>query len=142
MTAVRPAAGLLNTFTEQDGLLFLNPAAFADAGARHVWQSRARFPRLPPLDVVLSKHFGGERNLEFRTEIFNVFNVANFANPIATLPNALPSAALAEANKVQPGQPGSTAAAGGAFGSLTSTVGRTVGLGTGRQVQFALRVNF
>ena len=29
-----------------------------------------------------------------------------------------------------------------AFGALTSTVGRTVGLGTARQIQFAFRVNF
>jgi hypothetical protein len=98
-------------------------------------------PGFRQLDMVLSKHFGGARNVEFRTEVFNLFNVANFANPIATLPNALPSTALSEANKVQPGQP-YTAAAGGTFGSLTSTVGRTVGLGTSRQIQFALRVNF
>jgi hypothetical protein len=39
------------------------------------------------------------------------------------------------------GQP-YTAAAAGTFGRLTSTVGRTVGLGTPRQVQFALRFNF
>jgi hypothetical protein len=134
----------VNPFTEQDGLLFLNPAAFAtptpgtygnlERGALHG-------PGFRQLDVVISKHFGGEHNVEFRTEVFNLFNVANFANPVATLPNALPSAALTEANKVQPGQP-YTAAAGGTFGSLTSTVGRTVGLGTGRQVQFALRINF
>jgi hypothetical protein len=60
---------------------------------------------------------------------------------VATLPNALPSAATSEANKVQPGQ-AFTSAAAGTFGTLTSTVGRTVGLGTSRQVQFALRMNF
>ena len=45
------------------------------------------------------------------------------------------------ANQVQPGQP-FTQAAAGTFGKLTSTVGRTVGLGTNRQAQFALRFNF
>jgi hypothetical protein len=30
----------------------------------------------------------------------------------------------------------------GTFSSLTSTVGRTVGLGTNRQVQFAFRYSF
>ena len=35
-----------------------------------------------------------------------------------------------------------TSAAAGAFGTLTSTVGRTVGLGTPRQVQLAFRFNF
>jgi hypothetical protein len=60
---------------------------------------------------------------------------------VASLPNALPSSSLTEANKLQPGQP-YTAAAAGAFGSLVSTVSRTVGLGTGRQVQFAFRMTF
>ncbi len=73
--------------------------------------------------------------------MFNLFDAANFSNPVATLPNALPTNALTEANKVQPGQAYSSAAAG-TFGTITSTVGRTVGLGTSRQVQFALRLNF
>jgi len=85
--------------------------------------------------------FGDGRDVEFRTEIFNIFNITNFANPVGTLPNALPGASLTEANRVQPGQPYTNAAAG-TFGRLTSTVGRTVGLGTPRQVQFALRFNF
>ena len=67
--------------------------------------------------------------------------VVKLPNPVGTLPAALPTTALTEANKVQPGQP-YTAAAAGTFGKLTSTVGRTVGLGTPRQVQFALRFNF
>jgi len=60
---------------------------------------------------------------------------------VATLPLALPANSLSEANKVKPGQP-YTAAAAGTFGTITSTVGRTVGLGTTRQVQFAFRLNF
>jgi hypothetical protein len=93
--------------------------------------------------MVLAKHFpvGGRRNIEFRAEIFNLLDRANFSNPVATLPNALPSAVTTESNKVQPGQ-AFTSAAAGTFGTLTSTVGRTVGLGTSRQVQLALRMNF
>jgi hypothetical protein len=53
----------------------------------------------------------------------------------------MPTASLTEANRVQPGQPYSAAAAG-TFGRLTGTVGRTVGLGTPRQVQLALRLMF
>jgi hypothetical protein len=79
----------------------------------------------------------GRSNLELRAEVFNVFNRDNFANPVATLPNALGTST----NQIQPEQP-YTAAAAGTFGKLTSTVGRTVGLGTNRQAQFALRVNF
>jgi hypothetical protein len=48
---------------------------------------------------------------------------------------------VTEANKLQPGQPFTNAAAG-TFGTLTSTVGRTVGLGTNRQIQFAARLTF
>jgi hypothetical protein len=59
----------------------------------------------------------------------------------ATLPLALPANSLAESNKLQPGQ-AYTSAAAGTFGTITSTVGRTVGLGTSRQVQFAFRLNF
>ena len=57
------------------------------------------------------------------------------------MPQAIPTAALTETNRLQPGQPYTTAAAG-TFGRLSSTVGRTVGLGTPRQIQFALRLSF
>ena len=86
---------------------------------------------------------GRGSNLELRAEIFDVFNTTNFAYDgiTATLPNALPGAgeSVAQANRVQPGQP-FTAANAGTFGRATSTVGRTVGLGTNRQIQFAVRV--
>jgi hypothetical protein len=43
---------------------------------------------------------------------------------------------------VQPGQAYAASAAGGTFGLLRQTVVRDVGLGTSRQIQFALRFNF
>ena len=91
------------------------------------------------VDTVFAKRIplSAGTNLEVRAEIFNVFNRNNFANPVATLPNALGTGK----NEVQPEQPYTTAAAG-TFGRLTSTVGRTVGLGTNRQAQFAVRLNF
>jgi len=46
------------------------------------------------------------------------------------------------ANVVQPGQAYTPGAAGGTFGLLRQTVARDVGLGTSRQIQFALRLNF
>jgi hypothetical protein len=136
----------VDPFVESGGVVFLNPAAFAtpapgtfgdlERGALHG-------PAFRQVDLVVSKHFpiGGPKNFEFRVEVFNLFNVDNFSNPVATLPNALPTNATTEANKVQPGQP-YTAASAGTFGTITSTVGRTVGLGTSRQIQFALRLNF
>jgi outer membrane receptor protein involved in Fe transport len=135
----------VDPFISDNGLLFLNPAAFATP-APGTWGNLERNslhgPNFNQVDMVISKHFGGARNFEFRTEVFNLFNTANFQNPNATLPNALPTAALSETNKIQPGQPFSAGAAGSAFGALTATVGRTVGLGTARQIQFAMRVNF
>ncbi len=43
---------------------------------------------------------------------------------------------------VQPGTPYTQGTAGGTFGLLRQTVVRDVGLGTSRQIQFALRLNF
>jgi len=70
-----------------------------------------------------------------------MFNAVNYANPGGTLNAAVP-ATPGQANTVQPGQPYNAATAGTTFGRLSSTVGRTVGLGTPRQVQFALRFSF
>jgi hypothetical protein len=136
----------VDPFIKSNGLVFLNPAAFATPQPGtfgNLTRNEIHGPWFRQVDAVISKRvgFGGGPNVELRAEIFNVFNRTNFANPVGTLPNALPNTSLAEANKVQPGQPFTNAAAG-TFGRLTSTVGRTVGLGTPRQVQFALRVNF
>ena len=136
----------VDPFIQDGGLLFLNPAAFAAPSVGtygNLERNSLHGPGFRQVDFVASKHwpFSPERNIEFRIEVFNLFNVANFTNPVGTLPLALPGNALTEANRLQPGQP-YTAAAAGTFGSMTSTVGRTVGLGTARQVQFALRLNF
>ena len=86
--------------------------------------------------------------VDFRTEVYNVFNKANFANPPATISENLPNITFNSATGVttlgsglQPGQPFTESLVGN-FGVLNGTVGRTVGLGTNRQIQFALRLNF
>jgi len=108
-------------------------------------------PGFRQLDMIFAKrfHFSETMNFEFRTEVFNIFNHANFANPSTTLNNALPSLSFSNgvysastSNVVQPGQAFTQAAAGSTFGLLRSTVGRTVGLGSNRQIQFAFRFNF
>ncbi|CAN5580450.1 hypothetical protein BH10ACI3_BH10ACI3_20390 [soil metagenome] len=135
---------------------FINPAAFATP-APGQW---GNFPRnelsgpiFRQIDMILAKKIRVTEttNFEFRTEIFNIFNQTNFANPSTTINNALPNLTFntttlaysaTTSNVVQPGQALTKAAAGATFGLLRSTVGRTVGLGSNRQIQFALRFNF
>jgi len=136
----------VDPFISNGGLLFLNPAAFATpqpGSFGNLERNSIHGPNFRQVDVVFGKRLPirGGSNVELRMEVFNLFNANNFTNPVGTLPAALPTNALTEANKVQPGQPYTNAAAG-TFGTLTSTVGRTVGLGTNRQVQFAFRLNF
>src|SRR5690606_27817471 len=133
---------------------FLNPAAFTAPGPGE-WGDLSRNalsgPSFRQVDMVFAKKFSiGERaSFEFRTEVFNILNQANFSNPSATLSLALPRlscsagcttyTASSGSNVLQPGQAYTQEPAGSTFGLLRSTVGRTVGLGTKRQVQFADR---
>jgi hypothetical protein len=133
---------------------FLNPAAFAiPAPGTYGNLPRNAFkgPNFQQFDLILAKRFPirENRNIEFRSEFFNILNRANFANPASTLNSALPSMTFNTAanawvlgSGIQPGQAFTQSAAGTAFGLLRQTVERTVGLGTNRQIQFALRVNF
>ena len=135
---------------------FINPAAFATPAAGTFGdfpRNELSGPSFRQIDLTLSKRFrfSESMNFEFRTEIFNILNTANFANPSATLNNALPNLSynattqtfsVGTTNVVQPGQAFTQSAAGSTFGLLRSTVGRTIGLGTNRQIQFAFRFNF
>ena len=136
----------VDPFIKDGGLLFLNPAAFATPKPGtfgNLERNALHGPSFRQMDMVVSKKVPfGRTSGEFRLEVYNLFNANNFANPPSTLANALPSASTTEANKVQPGQAYTAAAAGSAFGRLASTVGTTVGLGTNRQVQLAFRLNF
>jgi len=130
----------------------INPAAFAIPAAG----TYGDLPRnaldgtiFRQFDLVLGKKFRIREtmNIEFRTEVFNLFNITNFANPSVTLNNALPTLSVTGASYtlssgLQPNQPFDQTRAGATFGQLRSTVERTVGLGTNRQIQFALRFNF
>ncbi len=134
----------------------INPAAFAvpNPGTFGDFpRNELSGPTFKQIDLILAKKFriSETMNFEFRTEVFNIFNSANFANPSTTLSNALPSLSFntttsvysaSTSNVVQPGQAYTQGAAGSTFGLLRSTVGRTVGLGTNRQIQFAFRFNF
>lgn len=143
----------VNPYLTNDRLV-LNPAAFATPAPGtfgNVQRNALRGPNFKQFDLVFSKKFkfSEQTNLEFRTEIFNVLNHTNFDVPGSRLNLALPTVSLAggvytvsTSNVVQPGQSYTQAAAGGTFGLLRQTVVRDVGLGTSRQIQFALRLNF
>jgi len=127
----------------KNGVQWLNPAAFtipAPGTFGNLQRGAIRGPSFKQVDLVLNKRIptGGRGRLDLRAEVFNVFNWINYANPSGLLANAVGSGT----NLIQPGQPYTQGAAGSAFGRLTSTVGRTVGLGTNRQVQFAARLSF
>ncbi len=120
----------------------LNPAAFAipkPGTYGNLVRNQLHGPRFVQQDLIVAKKFAINEsvNVEFRTEVFNIFNVTNFANPPAQLPNTFGSGLT-----LQPGQPFTAVLAGSAFGVLNRTIERTVGLGTNRQIQFALRLNF
>ncbi|HXI75045.1 MAG TPA: hypothetical protein VNG94_05620, partial [Pyrinomonadaceae bacterium] len=133
--------------------LILNPAAFttpAPGTFGNVPRNFLRGPNFQQFDLIFNKRFkfSESTNLEFRTEIFNIFNRANFDIPGSRLNLALPTVASAggvytiSGASVQPGTAYTQGAAGGTFGLLRQTVVRDVGLGTSRQIQFALRLNF
>jgi hypothetical protein len=133
--------------------LTINPAAFttpAPGAFGNVPRNFLSGPRFSQFDVVFNKRFKftENTNLEFRTEIFNILNHTNFDVPGSRLNLALPTVALSggvytiSGANVQPGQAYTQSAAGGTFGLLRQTVSRDVGLGTSRQIQFALRLNF
>jgi hypothetical protein len=134
----------VNPFIEDGGLVFLNAAAFATplpGTFGNYVRNTLHGPNLAQFDLTLAKRFRirEEKNFEFRAEFYNLLNHANFANPPALLPNALGTAS----NQVQPGQPFSQSVSGAStFGVMNRTVGSAIGLGTNRQIQFALRFNF
>jgi len=139
----------VNPYLDNDRLI-LNPAAFTTPQPGtfgNVPRNFLRGPNFQQFDLIFNKRFkfSETTNVEFRTEIFNVFNRANFDIPGSRLNLALPTfsnGAFSTSNVNQPGQPYTAGAAGGTFGLLRQTVVRDVGLGTSRQIQFALRLNF
>ena len=116
----------VDPYLNQDRTLF-NPAAFAipkPGTFGNLPRNYLRGPHFRQVDMILSRKFpfAETRNLEFRAEVFNIFNLTNFAAPPGTLGPALGNAA----GQFQPGQPLSFAGSS-AFGTMTSTVERSVG---------------
>jgi len=114
--SIYPAGG--PTFAQ-----WFNPAAFA-IPARGTWgnagRSIATGPGLAQVDVALKKNIrlAERKTLVVRVESFNLFN------------------------RVQAGNPGTTFTSPASFGLVSSGLNRTIGTGTSRQLQLALRLNF
>jgi hypothetical protein len=123
---------------------YVNPAAFATPAPGtfgNLERGSVHGPAFAQADLTVSKKFvtSETTSVNFRVEIFNILNHPNFSNPPVTLGNVL--GIDTTKNQLQPGQPFSASSAG-PFGKFNQTVGTTVGLGTNRQIQFALRFDF
>jgi hypothetical protein len=128
----------IDPYTRKSGLLWLNAAAFAaplPGAFGNPGRNALRGPGSWQIDLQISRSFriSERHSVTFRAEGFNLLNHTNYANPFSVLPDELEDLA--------PGRPYSAADAAG-FGLLNSTVGRTVGLGTSRQVQLSFRYQF
>jgi hypothetical protein len=137
----------VDPFIKDGGLVFLNPAAFTapkPGTFGNLERNSIHGPATRQFDLLVAKRVDirGTSNVELRMEVFNLFNRDNFANPPGTINNPLPNNNLNEANKFQPGQPLTAAAAGTSFGVINRTAERIVGIGTNRQMQLAVRLNF
>jgi hypothetical protein len=138
----------VDPYLHDQGWRYLNPAAFAMPAPGtygNLGRNALRGPGSNQLDLTLSKKFpfAESKNVEFRAECFNILNSPVYQVPgYATVSGS--QVRLSDGTGViQPGQPFTTSAAGGnGFGALTNTVSNTVGSGTNRQFQLALRLNF
>ena len=114
--SIYPAGG--PTFAQ-----WFNPAAFA-IPANGAWGNAGRVvatgPGLVQVDYTLQKniHLTESKILVFRIETFNLFN------------------------RTQAGNPGTTFTSPASFGLVNTGLNRTIGTGTSRQLQLALRLKF
>jgi hypothetical protein len=114
--SIYPAGG--PTFNQ-----WFNTAAFA-IPANGTWGNAGRAigvgPGLFQVDFSLQKNtrIAERKSLVFRIEMFNI------------------------SNRIQAGNPGTTLTSPASFGLTTSGLNRTIGTGTSRQVQLAMRLNF
>ena len=125
---------------------WINPAAFATPQPGtfgNLGRDALSGPATRQLDLTLDKRFPlhEKTNMEFRAEVYNILNRANFQAPGGGIVR-LADANGTGTNQLQSGQAYTAASAGGNFGAATSTVSNQIGLGTNRQFQLSLRLNF
>ena len=103
---------------------FINPNLLPPGSYGNSGRGIISGPGFANTDLSILRNFRLRESLklQFRTEMFNAFNQVNFS-----LPNSYANAALVT--------PAGTLSNGGTFGQILSTVS-----GTGRQIQFALKL--
>ncbi|PYS58394.1 MAG: hypothetical protein DMF74_23955, partial [Acidobacteria bacterium] len=97
----------------------------------NVGRNVLRGPRQTNVDFSIIKRFpiSESKNIEFRTEFFNLLNHVNFANPISNF-NAVPSSNISPTTgQIINNNPGD-------FGRIISTSNNP------RLIQFAVKLNF
>jgi hypothetical protein len=114
--------GVSQYAADKDPSGWLNPAAFSLPSTGtfgNLGRNTFFGPGFQQIDFSLLKDFKifEKGKLEYRAEFFNVFNHPNFDQPNTTFNTAN-------------------------FGKIFNTFGRTLGLGTSRQIQMALRLSF
>jgi hypothetical protein len=118
----------------KDGFRWLNPAAFAapvPGTFGNLPRNYLRGPNFWQVDFMASKdfRFAQDQGLQVRLEIFNITNRLNYEMPAATLPAGTVGQAFTDTTA-------------GTFGYMLGPLNRTVGLGTARQTQLAIRYLF
>jgi hypothetical protein len=121
-----------------NGLHVFNPYAFTLPKLReygNLGRNALLGPAFSQLDLQLTRTFRIRETcaLEFRAEFYNLLNHPNFAQPTSKLTNVDPL--------TQPGEAFSDSQSEN-FGVISSSVGRNLGLGTSRQIQFGVRISF
>lgn len=137
----------VDPYIHDRGWLYVNPAAFAMPAPGtfgNLARNALRGPGISQLDLTLSKKFPVKEQMffEFRAECYNILNSAQYQVPNYAQTSGSQLRIADATGVIQPGQAYTPAAAGGNFGALTQTVSNTVGSGTNRQFQLALRFNF
>ncbi len=112
---------------------FLNPAAYKmplPGTFGNLGRNTFYGPSYKQIDFSILKktRLTESKNFEFRAEMFNLFNHPNFDEP-----NGFFGGTTNAQNQFVPFP---------SFGQIFNTLGRTLGVGTSRQIQLALRFNF
>ena len=124
----------VDPYINQDGVRWLNPAAFTTPQPGTFGNLPRNYLRGPVVravrpDVQQGLPVAASQGFQFRLEMFNLLNRLNYENPATSLPNGTPGVPFTDAQA-------------GTFGYMLGPLNRTVGLGTARQTQLSLRYTF